>query len=63
MENLPAIMADGEPDVEDTKGGSWNREEIHRRDDITVIPQECFPFLDLVFIRFSPWNVSGDCAL
>src|ERR1700674_514655 len=43
VENLTTIMSDHEEAVEHTEGDGWHREEIHRRDGFTVIPQKCEP--------------------
>jgi hypothetical protein len=55
VQDLPPVMADDEEAVEKAKGDRWHSEEIHRRDSLPVIPQECEPaFCWLRISRCSP---------
>ena len=46
VNNIPALMPNGEPYVEDLEGGCRDNEEVHRRDSVCVIAEKGDPSFD-----------------
>ena len=48
VQDLAPNMPDGEPDIEQAEGSGGNHEEIHRDDELSMVPQKGEPTLPLL---------------
>ena len=58
VENSSPSVIDREPDVQQAKPNRRNDEEVHSRDHVLVIPEECHPSLLLGRVGFCPRYVA-----
>src|SRR5262245_17022636 len=63
VQNAPAIMSDHQEAVENAEREGWDSEEIHRRQDFTVIIEKCFPTSALVRLPWRATHPSRDRSL
>ena len=63
VKNLPPRVSDGEPDVEEAEGSGGDDKDIHRDDELSMVPQEGEPALPLFRPRVPPPQVARDGTL
>jgi len=63
MQDTPAVVADDEETVENPKCKGWHREEVHRCDGFSVIPQKGEPSLGWLGIFRGSAHPAGDSSL
>jgi len=58
VQNPASLVVDREPDVQQSEPNGRNDEEVHSRDHVLVIPEECHPSLLLGRVGFCPRYVA-----
>jgi hypothetical protein len=63
VQDSSSAVLDREPYVQHSEGDRRDHEEVHRRDRVSVIAEECSPALDRVRLRWPSSQVPRDRAL
>ncbi len=58
VQEVPSIVLDDEPDIEQLESNGRDDEEVHRGDHVSVVSQERGPALSLGVIRPPLWQVA-----
>ena len=62
VKDLSSAMFDDKETIQDSKGEGWHSEEIHGRDDVSMIAQKCGPELALLLGRGQATEIARNSA-
>ena len=59
VQDLPTSVVDGEPDIEQLESDSRHDQEVHRRDRVSMVAEECPPLFAFAVAETRWWQVPG----